>query len=62
MIKYVCDWCGKTIEWTEDGPPPGWHSVEYDSNKYTEEIDPAEVCSQECEMRLAEKYAAGGLR
>lgn len=62
MINFVCDWCGKTIEWEEPGLPPGWKSIEYDTNKYTEEVDPAEVCSDECEMRLAEKFAAGGSR
>jgi hypothetical protein len=62
MIKYTCDWCGKTIEVEEPGLPEGWKTLEYDTNKYTDVVDPAEVCSQECEIRLVEKFATGGGR
>jgi len=59
---YTCDWCTKKIDWIKKGLPPGWRMLEYDSNKYTEEFDRAFVCSLDCEVRLARKYGAGGLR
>ena len=31
MIKYTCDWCGKTIEVEEPGLPEGWRTIEYES-------------------------------
>jgi len=61
-VQYVCDWCGKTVDWNGDSLPPEWRAIDYDTNKYTEEIEDAVVCSVECEVRLAEKFAAGGLR
>ena len=60
--RYVCDWCGKTAETDREGLPDGWHAVDYDTNKYTDAIDEAVVCSVECEVRLADKFAAGGMR
>ena len=60
--QYVCDWCGKTAKVDGDDLPTGWRTIDYDTNKYTEEIDEAVVCSVECEVRLAEKFAAGGMR
>ena len=61
-MTYECDWCKKKIDWEEQGIPPGWKALEYDANKYTEEFDRAIVCSLDCEVRLARKYGAGGLR
>jgi hypothetical protein len=59
---YRCDWCGKKIDWKKHGLPPDWRKLEYDANKYTEEFDEAFVCSLDCEVRLAQKYGAGGFR
>ena len=59
---YKCEWCGKKVEAKEKGLPAGWRILAYDSNKYTEEFDEAVVCSEDCEVRLARKHGAGGLR
>ncbi len=60
-MTHECAWCGKKVEWGKKKIPPGWRSLKYDANKYTEEFDKAVVCSRECEVRLARKYGAGGL-
>jgi DNA-directed RNA polymerase subunit RPC12/RpoP len=62
MMIYRCNWCGKEIDWKKQGLPPGWRKLEYDAIKYTEEFDEATVCSLDCEVRLAQKYGAGGFR
>lgn len=59
---FVCAWCGKEVASRSEEPPEGWRQVEYDVNKYTPEVETAHVCSVDCEVRLAEKYAAGGGR
>ena len=56
----ICDWCGKEVVWAQAGLPPDWAKLDYDTNKYTPKIDPALVCSRECERRLAQSFAAGG--
>ena len=63
MPTVKCAWCGREQEVEREGElPEGWISVKYDVNKYTPEVEEAVVCSRDCEVRLARKFAAGGLR
>ncbi len=62
MATIKCEYCGQEIEQVDETLPEGWIKVDYDVNKYTPEIDQAVVCSTDCEVRLATKFAAGGLR